>query len=301
MPCFKPLTAWWSKFLTENGKRTIVFNPNLAQNIDEIIQVPCGQCVGCRLEYARTWALRCWHESTLYDENYFVTLTYDDDHLKSFSLVPDDLTNFFKRLRKFQKVRYYACGEYGDKNGRPHYHCIIFGLHLDDLRPISINHLGDPLYRSRFMDCVWPFGYVTIGSVTFQSCSYVARYVMKKQKGIGSKVYDQLGIVPPFVRMSRRPGIGSDFFFRHRSQIEDQLFVRSQNGCKSPLPRYYENLLSNDALLDLQHKKHLSILSKRNSIDYNYFSYKCVFLDQFRSNVLEINKESQITSLRRNL
>lgn len=301
MPCFKPLTAWWSKFLTENGKRTIVFNPNLAQNIDEIIQVPCGQCVGCRLEYARTWALRCWHESTLYDENYFVTLTYDDDHLKSFSLVPDDLTNFFKRLRKFQKVRYYACGEYGDKNGRPHYHCIIFGLHLDDLRPISINHLGDPLYRSCFMDSVWPFGYVTIGSVTFQSCSYVARYVMKKQKGIGSKVYDQLGIVPPFVRMSRRPGIGSDFFFRHRSQIEDQLFVRSQNGCKSPLPRYYENLLSNDALLDLQHKKHLSILSKRNSIDYNYFSYKCVFLDQFRSNVLETNKESQITSLRRNL
>ena len=163
MSCYHPLTAWWSKFKTESGKRTLVFNARLAANIDDVIQVPCGQCIGCRLEYARVWATRCWHESLMHDQSYFVTLTYDDDHLKTFSLVPEDLTNFFKRLRNYKKIRYYACGEYGDKNGRPHYHAIIFGLSLNDLRAFSINKFGDPLYRSPFLSDIWSNGFVTIG------------------------------------------------------------------------------------------------------------------------------------------
>jgi len=301
MPCYHPLTAFWSRSRSDNGKHYLVFNPKLARDEFEVIQVPCGQCIGCRLEYARVWATRCWHESLMHDQSYFVTLTYDDDHLKTFSLVPEDLTNFFKRLRKYKKIRYYACGEYGDKNGRPHYHAVIFGLDLNDLRAFSINKFGDPLYRSPFLASVWNNGFVTIGEVTFQSCSYVARYVMKKQKGKGSKVYDELGIIPPFVRMSRRPGIGYDYFMFNRSQIESQLFVRTQSGKISPLFRYYENLLSYDAMLELDQKKYENILKRQNNINYNYFSDKFCVLDWQRSKVLEVNKEKQITSLKRSL
>ena len=81
--CVSPLTGWWSAELTENGKRTIVFNPKKALDIDNRIQVPCGKCIECRLEHAKMWALRCWHESLKYPFSSFVTLTYDDDHLIS--------------------------------------------------------------------------------------------------------------------------------------------------------------------------------------------------------------------------
>lgn len=301
MPCYHPLTAYWSRDLSSNGKHYLVFNPRFARDPEEIIQVPCGQCIGCRLEYARVWALRCWHESLLHSDNHFITLTYDDEHLKSFSLNPDDLTLFFKRLRNYCKFRYFACGEYGDKNGRPHFHAIMFGLRLPDLGPFSINSMGDPLYRSKLLESFWPYGFVSIGAVTFKSCAYVARYVTKKKKGKDAHVYDDLGIIPPFVRMSRKPGIGYDFFFKHRSQIEEQLFVRSQGGVISPLPRYYENLLSDSAKFELDSKKYENILRREHDINYTYISDKFVYLDPFRADVLEINKLSQITSLQRKL
>lgn len=301
MPCYHPITAYRSARLSENGKRKLVFNKNLALNPDEIIQVPCGQCIGCRLEYARTWALRCWHESTLYPNNHFITLTYDDDHLKDFSLHPEDLTLFFKRLRKSQSFRYFACGEYGDQNGRPHFHAIMFNFCIDDLRPVSLNSFGDPLYRSKYLESFWPFGFVSIGSVTFQSCSYVARYVVKKLKGKLAKTYDELHLYPPFVRMSRRPGIGRDFFFMHRSQLEDQLFCRSQGGAISPLPRYYENLLSDSAKFCLDLKKEENQFKKYTDINYFCPSPTRIYLDDYRANVLEVNKKAQITSLKRKL
>ena len=304
MPCFKPITAYWSKYLTENGKRKIVFNARDALNTDIKIQVPCGSCIGCRLEYARVWALRCWHESLLYSNNSFITLTFDDDHLaKDCSLHKEDFVNFMKRLRhKFPGVRFFHCGEYGDENNRPHHHAILFNCSFDDRKPIGISKHGDLYYKSALLSDLWDNqGFCTIGEVTFQSCSYVARYVMKKLKGDSSKFYAENGLVPPYLTMSRRPGIGKQWFLLNQKQVEDHLGVRTQAGVMSPVPRFYQNLFSDSALDRLKYVKLHSILDKKQSIDYDFIDMYQVLLNDNRANVLETIKETQITSLKRKL
>lgn len=92
MACFYPLAAWQ----TDDGD--IVFKERGA--IKRALTLPCGQCVGCRLERSRQWAVRCMHEASLYDQNAFVTLTYDQDHLpESGSLRYRDFQLFCKRAR----------------------------------------------------------------------------------------------------------------------------------------------------------------------------------------------------------
>lgn len=305
MPCFHPLTGYWSKYRTENGKRTIVFNAHLAANTDFKIQVPCGQCIGCRLEYARVWALRCWHEQQLHEHNCFITLTYDDDHLPDWgSLVPEHFTNFMKRLRFYHpltRIRFFGCGEYGDKSERPHYHLIIFGYDFPDKKFHAMSKSGELTYTSKELEKLWPFGFSLLGSVTFQSCSYVARYVMKKQTGKQGAIYAQSCRVAPFLRCSRRPGIARAWLERHRQQVEEQLFVRSSEGQKSPLPRYYVELLSPGAKVRFDSNKLKNLLNKKNNINYDYFSYHEVLLNDRRAEVMETIKNSQIVSLSRNL
>lgn len=98
MPCYHPLSGWYSKTRNASGKRSIVFNLQEAYK-DKPLQVPCGRCIGCRLEKARQWAVRCMHEASLYDKNCFVTLTYDEDYCPE-SLIPEHFVLFMKRLRK---------------------------------------------------------------------------------------------------------------------------------------------------------------------------------------------------------
>lgn len=303
MPCYHPITGYWSKFLTENGKRKIVFNPKLAIGTDIKIQVPCGRCIGCRLEYARVWALRCWHESLLYKNNCFLTLTYDDDHLpNNHSLDPDVFTKFIKRLRFFHPgIRYFGCGEYGEMSMRPHYHLIIFNYDFLDKKSHSMNVNGDITYTSDELQKLWPYGFSLIGSVSFSSCNYVARYVVKKQYGEGAKFYEQNNLVPPFLRMSRKPGIGYDFFKKNKKQIENHLYVRSQDGKKSALPRFYESKLSDNAAAILKALKFKNLLSRSDNINYDYITINEVYLNPQRANVLETNKLRQITSLKRKI
>lgn len=312
MPCYNPVTAYWSRDLTENGKRKLVFNPKKALNTDIKVQVPCGQCIGCRLEYARVWALRCWHESLLYSNNCFITLTFDDDHLaKDGSLHKSDFVKFMKRLRmlkddkgnlRFPNVRYFHCGEYGDQNNRPHHHAILFNCAFDDLRPIGISKHGDVYYRSDTLSNLWNNnGFCTIGDVTFQSCSYVARYVMKKLTGDAANVYSERGVIPPYLTMSRRPGIGRLWFEQNRKQVEDHLGVRTQSGVMSPVPRFYRNNFSEEGLKRMERVNFESILKKKNDINFDYFDMYQVLLNSDRANVLETVKKSQITSLKRSL
>ena len=314
MPCYKPLTAYWSKYLTENGKRQLVFNAKLALNTDFKIQVPCGRCIGCRLEYARVWGLRCWHESLLYDNNCFLTLTYDDDHLPDWhSLDRDHFTNFIKRLREYVrircikekipliKIRYFGCGEYGDKSQRPHYHSIIFNFDFPDKKFLGFNKNGDMLYTSNLLTSLWPYGLHSIGGVSFKSASYVARYVMKKIFGEASSFYLDHCLLPPFIAMSRKPGLGREWFEKNRTQIEDHLFVRTEAGVNSPVPRYYTDQFSDSAKIRLESHKIDNILSKVNSVDFDYFSFKQVLLKPERADVLETVKQRQICDLCRNL
>lgn len=269
MPCDKPLHAFQlTNSKTANNKAVILFQqPNIGQKFERI-QIACGRCTGCRLERSRVWALRCMHEAHLHEENYFVTFTYDDNNLPyNNSLTPRDLTLFFKRLRKKQAIRYYSCGEYGDQLGRPHYHAIIFNLRLDDLVPYSYNN-GNRLYTSNMLSRNWYnektkeiLGNVYVGHVTFESCAYVARYILKKQLGNGSyKLYrdpktdiyynketgeEFLGEIPEYVRMSRRPGIGAEFYKKYQKQMYgkgNDGVVSIRDGVISSTPKYYDNL-----------------------------------------------------------
>jgi len=231
------------------------------------MQIACGRCTGCRLERSRLWAARCMHESLEHEESYFVTFTYNDDSLPdSNSLRPRDLTLFFKRLRKAgHHFRYFACGEYGDK-GRPHYHAIIFGLRLPDLKYTSTSYSGSRLYKSELLQKHWyhektgnSLGFLDVGHCTFESCAYVARYILKKQLGNSAlrlwrdpktdKFYDKetgeqfFGQIPEYVVMSRNPGIGANFVEKYKREIYgpgNDGSITMRDGIRFGTPRFYD-------------------------------------------------------------
>ena len=132
MPCYHPLKGYRSPVPNSKGKFPFVFGRTGAAVI------PCGKCVGCVLDRSRDWALRCVHEASLHERNCLVTLTYDSEFLPPFgSLVPSDLQKFLKRLRKSlgADIKFFACGEYGETGGRPHYHLCLFNCDFDDKEP----------------------------------------------------------------------------------------------------------------------------------------------------------------------
>lgn len=210
----------------------------------KFIVLPCGQCMACRLNKSRDWATRCVLESKMHEQNCFITLTYDDEHLpKDYGLQKQDFTNFIKRLRKNTgaKIRYYAAGEYGDLYSRPHYHACIFGWKPDDLVLYSVRN-GVNLYLSETLLKAWQYqGYVTVGDVTFESAAYVARYVTKKITGDRAAEHYQ-GRQAEYTVMSRRPGIGAEFFEKYSTDIygKDFIVIRDQIKCKPP--RYFDRI-----------------------------------------------------------
>lgn len=248
MPCFHPIDAWQSKFKKDNGKSSVVFSYPVSNYANfESIKIPCGQCVGCRLERSRKWALRCMHEMQMHDRNCFITLTYNDSNLPDDrSLNIRDFQLFMKRLRKkFGKgIRFFHCGEYGERFARPHYHAILFGFDFDDKVPFKETECGDMLYVSADLDALWQKGFCTIGSANFATAAYVARYIMKKVNGDGADQHyfdSSTGVYlrPEYVTMSRRPGIAGTWYDRFESDVfpSDYLVV---NGVKCKPPRYYD-------------------------------------------------------------
>lgn len=288
MPCYHPITGWRSASgKSENGNWPIVFNISEGY-ADMPVTVPCGKCIGCRLERSKQWASRCMHESRLWDSNYFLTLTYDDAHLpKNLSLVPKHLQDFWKRLRKrvfnpetavYEEIdgkrtlvnglRYFSCGEYGDKSLRPHYHAIVFNLEIPDLIPYKRSFDGSQLWLSNWLNDIWGHGFCVVGSVTFDSCAYVARYVTKKMYGAKAPEYygDR---EPEFLRASNRPGIGLGWFLKYQDDVAQHGFVRV-NGVKCQIPRYYLNKLSkldNQAYLSCKNKRAKMAKRVENSPD----------------------------------
>lgn len=203
----------------------------------EGLLVPCGKCLACRIAKRREWQLRMLHELACHDDAVFVTMTYDDNHLpENSSLSVSDLQKFFKRLRKELKkfgrsIRYYACGEYGDRFGRPHYHAIIYGL---SLRPED-----KMVVRAK-----WPMGLVHFGTAEPNSIGYVAQYIDKKFTGdMAKQEYDDKGRQPVFKVCSL--GIGKDFMFNHATQLIE-MGKCTVKGKYVSLPRYYVNKLDMD-------------------------------------------------------
>lgn len=247
MPCYHPLKGYRASQPGASGKFGVVFKPPHPDQ--QSIDIPCGRCIGCRLERSRQWAVRCLHEASLYDQNCFVTLTYDNKHLPAGgNLVKSDLQKFFKRLRKrFGKFRYYACGEYGSELGRPHFHACIFGFDFADKCLWSVRG-GVRLYVSADLVALWPFGFSTIGQVTFESAAYVARYVTKKITGDMAKEHytrfdsttgEFWELTPEFNVMSRRPGIAKPWLDKYMSDVFPGDFVISRGREMKP-PRYYD-------------------------------------------------------------
>lgn len=250
MTCFGPLTAYYSKEFGSNGKRLVTFDRN--QSFSGVpFKLPCGQCQGCRLEHSRQWAVRCVHESKMHKRNEFLTLTYDDKHLPKYgTLVKRDLQLFMKRLRRKHGagIRFYACGEYGERTNRPHYHLLLFGFSSSDRKFYKNSPTGDPLYVSRAMRDLWPMGNNTIGDVTFDSCAYVSRYVCDKKTGdmaewwydvVDADTGEIIRLTPEFSNMSRRPGIGTPWFdkFGPETYAHDSVIM---NGREMRPPRYYD-------------------------------------------------------------
>lgn len=248
MPCYHPLKGWRSRESSPNGRRTIVFNVNHGYS-DLPVTLPCGQCVGCRLERSRQWAIRCTHEASLHDKNCFITLTYRDEDLPpGQSLELRDFQLFFKKLRKQHGagIRFYHCGEYGEKFSRPHYHACLFNFDFSDKKPWKIIN-DNTLYLSENLNQLWGLGHTSVGAVTFQSAAYVARYIMKKMTGdIAAEHYefiDKYGEIhqrkPEYTTMSRRPGLGSDWLKKFKSDIYPDDFVVI-NGKRMRPPKFYD-------------------------------------------------------------
>nr|QJB19351.1 MAG: replication initiator protein [Microvirus sp.] len=257
MTCYFPLQAYRGKHLTEKGKRSIVFNPKDAFCTSKSFQVtlPCSQCIGCRLERSRQWAVRCVHESKLHKHNQFVTLTYDNAHLPSDnSLNVRHFQLFMKRLRKHfgEGIRFFHCGEYGDKYKRPHYHACIFNLNITDKKLHTTTAQGHKLFTSDIISSIWGKGYVLIGDVTFDSAAYVARYIMKKVTGDASlHHYTDIDVStgeiissrkPEYTTMSRRPGIAKGWYDRYKSEVFPRDYVVINNKKIKP-PKFYLNQL----------------------------------------------------------
>lgn len=286
MACSRPLKCWVVGYNADGKKQLywkssrIDFKP--PKNFIEELEIPCGQCVSCRLQYSRQWADRCMMELESHDSAFFVTLTYNDSYINrddseirryyadehtgeakvSLSLRKKDLQDFFKRLRqefKNDHIRYYACGEYGDKTLRPHYHAIIFGLHLDDMKYYKNSGLKDVYYNSEKLSQCWSDrgkngkrkpgierGFVVVGKVNWETCAYTARYVLKKAKGKTADSYKKFSMEPEFVVMSRKPAIGAYYMQEHEEDFirYGSVYISSNKGSiQAQAPRYLKQKL----------------------------------------------------------
>lgn len=247
MACYHPVQAYQG----EDG--LIAFSELRRNKPVRSLQLSCGQCVGCRLERSRQWAVRCMHEAQMHDRNCFITLTYREEELPEFmSLRYRDFQLFMKKLRKVAGagLRFFMCGEYGGLHARPHFHACLFGYDFPDKVVFKRGIGGAVLYRSPSLEALWRVGFSTIGAVTFESAAYVARYVMKKVTGDAAAMHygsvdESTGEVvkrcPEFCRMSLKPGIGRPWLDKFFSDVYPHGKV-VVNGVESNAPRYYDKL-----------------------------------------------------------
>jgi len=266
MACFHPLAAYQTTAgdILFHAKGTEGKSKHAkATDIRRELTLPCGQCIGCRLERSRQWAMRVMHEAAMHDYNAFVTLTYDDDNNDNPSLNYRHFQLFMKRLRKrFGQVRFYMCGEYGDESGRRHFHACLFGIDFTDKEYFRELPSGFKIYTSKVLDSIWEKGFCSIGEVSFESAAYVARYVCKKVTGDrAASHYERFDkytgeitqIVPEFSHMSLKPGIGAEWFRKYRREVYglsgnmDSVVV---NGSEVKPAKYYDNLLKAAGDLD---------------------------------------------------
>lgn len=235
--------------------------------------VPCGKCIGCRLDRSKDWAMRCMHEAQLHTENCFLTLTYNDEHLPAdYSVNVRVHQLFMKRLRErvARKIRFFASGEYGDEDNpmsvtplRPHYHYLIFGYRPHDLKLHSRKN-NIPLYTSETISKIWSYGFSTVGDVTYETAAYVARYTVKKIGGdMAAEHYTRIHplsgnlvrVNPEFGKQSNKPGIGHNWFEKFKSDVYPSDFVVDSEGRKHAVPKYYHRKLAEEEQVKVKRRR----------------------------------------------
>lgn len=268
MPCYHPVTGYRSIQGRDpkTGSWPLVFDSKKGY-VDKPVVIPCGRCIGCRLERSRQWAVRCVLESKQWEENCFITLTYDKEHLpKDGSLNVRDFQLFMKSLRKEIKkkygkqIRFFQCGEYGERFGRPHHHAAIFNFSFPDRRLYKMSG-KIPLYVSDMLEKVWKRGHCPIGELTFESAAYIARYICKKVTGDKAEEHYG-GKKPEYVTMSRKPGIGNNHGLKNYEDMKkiDGLVI---NGRVIRQGKYYDKLHTIHYPSEMEERRRIRRFHKR--------------------------------------
>lgn len=226
----------------------------------KLVYLPCGNCLACRRERRQDYTCLQVLESLEWSDNWFITLTYDDDHLpKNGSLVRSHLSKFFESLRHYFKsinepCRYFAVGEYGEKSSRPHYHFSLFGVSSrglgfkeDDSEDYRLDSLlnrgafqkikegvydenGNRCWHSSVIGSRWPYGNHQIYRANRFTFQYVAGYVTKKLSGSLLLALKQSGRIPSFSVQSR-PSIGYEWWRKHYKRLSILYKGRLYNDC----------------------------------------------------------------------
>lgn len=303
MVCFKPKIAWKLNYnsldvpvdVFEKQKKITFKRPQNTENYTEM-KIPCGNCVGCKLDNANTWATRILLESKDHKTNSFITLTYDNEHLNinknHMTLCKKDIQDFIKRLRFHKgKLSYFACGEYGGQTHRPHAHLIVFGYRPKDLKLQKISATENPMFTSEELSKIWGKGFVCVQDVNYKTACYTARYVQKKAGLIPQKkeltgeielkekidertgeIYtgiinkrktskiDKYGREKEFILMSKKPAIGLNYWLKNKDLIKRNggILVKIDNKTQlKPVPRYFEKMWEKENIEELYSFKYL--------------------------------------------
>lgn len=240
MRCTRPRTVGFQA----DGK-TIAWSQKQRSKEFATFQLPCSKCLQCRLEYARSWAVRCVHEAYMHEENSFVTLTYSEENLTSNMLDYTHFQKFMKDLRKTlnHPIGMIVAGEYGDEKKRPHWHAIIFGYRPKDAEYKYSNERGDKVFSSKSLEKIWGKGIAEFGSVTFHSAGYVARYAAKKL--VHGK--DGEHSFEPIFKMSNKRAVGKSWLEQFAwTDCFSKGYLVLESGQKTGIPRYYEKWLKDN-------------------------------------------------------
>lgn len=226
MTCFASKPAWYPNPETQPVKPQQPFLSMPTRPRPPDLYVNCGKCEGCRASQRRDWGIRIYHETQMHPRNSFLTLTYNDENLPADGKIDKEhFRQFIRKLHRYTtaKLRYFGCGEYGERTNRPHYHAIIFG---EDFRDNSYD-VNDSLYGNAVLDRIWGNGQITIGPAESGSCMYTANYVSKKT-----------GCTDTFALQSRTPPLGKSWVRKHHDNLRRLETVQVQ-GQELPIPKVY--------------------------------------------------------------
>lgn len=332
MPCSNTLKGFRHRHVNpKTGLRSITFSRSEALHPVEEIEFPCGQCSFCRIKHARDWGIRVALESNLYDSNCFLTLTYDPKYLpikKTKSLnIPyldyDAPVLFMKKLRERYSgatIRSFGCAEYGEKFSRPHFHICLLNFDFSDKKILKKskanfgkNSRENYIYSSEELSELWPEGHSSIGSLTLESASYVARYCTKKISGTRATAHYEI-VDPVSGEVFSRPpersialsrgrsetrGLGFPWYEKYGKFVRDRDYVVVE-GRKHPPPKYFDKLteeIDPDRFEEIKKKRRLD--GTRSNDALNHESHKNYLENPYSRHRLWVIEDVQKLSFKR--